>query len=284
MKLAVCSELLADRPFAEACATIAAQGFAGVEIAPYKLAHDPHSLGARGVAALRRIVEDAGLSFVGLHWLLAGPKLLHVCHPDPGVRRRSWESLHRLADLCGELGGGVMVLGSGRQRDALGIDATEALGHLQDGLAHLAPWAHAAACVVLIEALPARITRVINTLDQASALVRAVAQPGLAGMFDFHNCEDENLSWAELLERHLGMIRHVHLNDPQGGHLCLRRLGQAEIQAYRAAFRTLSDGAYDGWVSLEVFRFDLPPEQVLSETYRALERLAEPARAGAADA
>jgi D-psicose/D-tagatose/L-ribulose 3-epimerase len=170
-----------------------------------------------------------------------------------------------------------MVLGSGRQRDARGMEPAEASRLLQEGLALLAPRAHAAGSTVLIEALPARVTNVVNTLEQAAALVRAVAHPGLSGMFDFHNCEDETAPWADLLAEHRGMIRHVHLNDPQGGYPCLARLSRAHLEEYRSAFRVLSERAYDGWVSLEVFQFEDPPERALAETRRALERIAAPA-------
>lgn len=271
MKLAVCSELLADRPFAEACAAAARHGYAGIEIAPFTLADDPAALRGPAAADLRRAIADAGLRFVGLHWLLTGPGDHHVTHPDPGPRRRSWELLHRLADLCGELGGGVMVLGSGRQREARGIAPAQAVGLLREGLLALAPRARAAGATVLIEALPARVTNVINTMEQAAALVEAVAHPGLAGMFDFHNCAGEALPWARLLARHLPMIRHVHLNDPQGGAPSLQRLRRGEIDAYRRAFGVLRRGGYTGWVSLEVFRCDEPPEQALVNARRALE-------------
>jgi len=284
VKFAVCSELLADRPLSDACAEIARHGYEGIEIAPFRLADDPLALRGRRAAALRRTVEQAGLRVVGLHWLLAGPGDCRLTDPEAGVRARSWDTLHRLAELCGELGGAVMVLGAGRQRAARGIEPAAAVDLLRQGLTLLAPHAHAAGCAVLLEALPAGITNVVNTLQQAAALVREVAHPGLAGMFDFHNCDDESASWAELLERHFGMIRHVHLNDPQGGHPCLQRLSPAQREAYRAAFRVLRERAYPGWVSLEIFRFDQPVGRVLAETRRALDQLAGPAGSEAAGA
>jgi hypothetical protein len=71
---------------------------------------------------------------------------------------------------------------------------------------------------VLIEDLQAADTNMINTLDEASAFIAEVGCPAVAGMFDFHNCGDETLPWEQLIQRHGGLIQHVHLNTPEGGY------------------------------------------------------------------
>ena len=55
---------------------------------------------------------DAGLEVVGLHWLLAKTEGFYLTSPDPTVRRRRPTICKPLVELCGDLGGKLMVLGS----------------------------------------------------------------------------------------------------------------------------------------------------------------------------
>ena len=282
MRAAVCNELCADRPLAEACRLIARHGFRGVELAPYTLADDPTKLSAARLREIRVAIETAGLACAGLHWLLKAPAGLHLTTADPTVRRRSWDALRRLIDLCAALGGEVMVLGSGRQRSAQGLDRAVALDALTDGLASLAETAGAARIRLLLEALPASSTDVVNTLEEARAAIAAVGHPAVSGMFDFHNSRDETEPWEGLIERHGAIIHHVHLNEADGYHPSLVRRPGRRRSEFGPAFRALAARGYAGWISLEIFHAAEPPETILAET-RAFLESAAPAAGGASD-
>ncbi|TVQ37258.1 MAG: sugar phosphate isomerase/epimerase [Spirochaetaceae bacterium] len=267
MRYAICNELLGGRSFADACDLVARAGFEGIEIAPYTLAEDPGTIDIIAARGIRRIMRDAGLACAGLHWLLTAPAGLHLVHPDPDSRSRSWDLLHRLVDLCGELEGDVLVLGSGKQRGQTeGVSTAEARGVLRDGLGRLGVSCERAGVSLLLEPLPARITSSINTLEEARSLVSDIGHPRIASMFDFHNCEDETLSWARLIGKYRDLIRHVHLNDRSGGFPSLPELDPEQRAAFAAAFRTLRTIGYQGWISLEVFDVDEPAETVLHAT------------------
>lgn len=273
MKAAVCNELIADRPFAEACRLIARHDFQGVELAPYTLADDPTRISPSRIGELRRTIEDAGLQCVGLHWLLKAPAGLHLTTPDLAIRRRSWESLRALLDLCAGLGGELMILGSGKQRDAQGIGREAARASLIEGLAKLAPAAAAASVWILLEALPETATDVVNTLREAQEVIRAVGHPSVSGMFDFHNCRDETISWDCLIARYGDMIHHVHLNEADGYHPSLATRPGRRRSEFEPAFRALADQRYDGWVSLEIFHAEDQPEEILAETQAFLDTM-----------
>src|ERR1022692_1549908 len=109
----ICNEAFDKWPFADACKAIRKAGYTGIEIAPYTLAETPEEITAAQRAEYRGIIASEGLSFVGLHWLMVSPKGLHVTGPDAGLRRRSWDHIRALIDLCADLGpDGVMVFGS----------------------------------------------------------------------------------------------------------------------------------------------------------------------------
>lgn len=266
MRYAVCNELFTGMSLKDAADLAARVGFHGMELAPYTLTDDVSRLKPIEANAVRRTIEEAGLRCAGLHWLLRSPQGLHLTTPDTAVRGRSWAHMAHLVTLAEAFGAEVLVLGSGKQRNAAGISVDRATRILRDGLAGLAPRAQNAGVTICLEALPAAITDVVNTLAQARAVVEEVASPAVRTMFDFRNTADETDSWAPLLERHFPMIAHVHLNDAEGRH----PWGDAALAAYLPAFRTLERLGYRGWVSLEIFHDDLPPDQVLGETRQFL--------------
>lgn len=278
LRLAVCNELFERLPFEEACPRIRALGYGGLEIAPYTLAEDPAGLSPDRRREIRRLLAGAGLEFVGLHWLLAAPAGLHVTTADLSVRRRSWDYLRRLSDLCADLarpeeesssasaGNPVMVFGSPKQRSAVdGMTPAEATRIFTDELAGLAPHAAAQRVTVLVEALPANQSNVINSLAEAVAIVREIASPGVQTMFDVHNAVDEKEEHASLIRHYRDYIRHVHVNEIDG-----REPGMGNYN-FESVLSALADIDYPGWVSLEVFDFSRDPEQVAERARRRLE-------------
>ena len=83
-------------------------------------------------------------------------------------------------------------------------------------------------------------------------------------MFDFHNRADETEPNDVLIEKHFEMIRHVHLNDMDGGH------PKRGDRSYCAAFAKLRELGYERWVSLEIFTMPVDPSAVLGETMDCL--------------
>src|SRR5438045_3047126 len=117
----ICNEAFEGRPFGEACRIIRQAGYTGIEIAPFTLAERPTDITAHQRREYRDIMQSEGLEFVGLHWLMVSPKGLHVTGPDAELRRRSWDHIRDLIDLCADLGpDGVMVFGSTKKGSATG--------------------------------------------------------------------------------------------------------------------------------------------------------------------
>ena len=284
MRYAACNELVHDRPFADACALIARHGYQGIELAPYSLADDPLRIPPAKTRELGRTIQDAGLDCVGLHWLLKAPPGLHITTPDIEVRRRSWDAIRSLVDFCREVGGSLVVLGSGKQRGTQGISRDAATAILRDELADLAPHLEQASVTVLLEPLQVQITDVLNTLREARALIDAIGSPRIASMLDFHNSQDEHQPWEELVARHADIIRHVHLNEVDGHHPSLVGRTDRARSAYAAAFRVLKETGYGGWISLETFHAADSPDAVLAETRVFLDSMASALQRGASGA
>lgn len=264
---ATCNEAFEKFPFVDACRTIRKIGYDGVEIAPFTLAEDPATIPLPQRAEYRSIMADEGLSFVGLHWLMVSPKGLHVTTPDAALRARSWEHIRRLIDLCADLGpGGVMVFGSPSQRATTGgVTREAATKHYAGGLASVAGHAADRGVTILIEALPKGQCDVVQSLDEAAAIVRQIDSAGVRTMFDTHNAVDEPEPHAVLLERHFDLIRHVHVNEMDGRHC------GAGSYDFKPVLNILRKRNYNGWVSLEAFDFAPGAEKLANDSLRFLE-------------
>jgi sugar phosphate isomerase/epimerase len=275
-RFAMCNEAFEKRPFAESCRVLRAAGYTGIELAPFTLGDDPLALRAGQRRELRDIMAGEGLEFVGLHWLLVVPFPIHVTTPDLALRERSWQYVRGLIDLCADLAPdsdssnrGIMVFGSPKQRSSTGgISSAEATRNYVSGLAGIAPHAEDRDVTILVEALPHSQSDVIHTLAEAVAVVREIDSPAVATMFDSHNAEDETEPHDQLIERYFDLIRHVHVNEMDGGHPGTGTYDFASI------FAVLEKLAYRGWVSVEAFDFAAGAEAIARESLEHMKKAA----------
>lgn len=272
---AICNEAFDKWDFAESCRVIRRLGYAGIEIAPFTLAEDPADITPAQRQELKDIMASEGLDFVGLHWLMVGPKDVHVTSPDEARRARGWQHIRKLIDLCADLGpNGVMVFGSPKQRGSEGgITREEATKNYVDGLSSVAPQAEDRGVKILIEALPIEQTDVVLTLDEAVEHVKAIGSPAIWTMFDTHNAVDEVEPHAQLIEKHYDFIRHIHVNETDGRHP-----GTGNYD-FVSVFRTLAQLNYNGWISMEAFDFTPGAEMLAAESISYLNRRIEEALA-----
>ncbi|HSD52879.1 MAG TPA: sugar phosphate isomerase/epimerase family protein [Burkholderiales bacterium] len=253
MKIALCNEVLQPKPFAKQCEWAAAVGYDGLEVAPFTLSDEPHLIIAQERAAIRRAAADAGIAITGLHWLLLTPKGLSITSPDDSVRARTVEVMHRLIDLCADVGGTVLVHGSPGQRGiAAGETRETAIARARDSFARVAEHAQRADVVYCIEPLATTETPVINTLAEAAAIVDAIGSPALRTMID--TCAAgrmEEAPLAAVIDRWLptGRIAHVQLNDPNR-----RGPGEGEMR-FAPVLGALHRNRYDGIVAVEPFKY-----------------------------
>lgn len=257
-RLAVCSETFPGFSFAKICEAARKTGYTGLEIDPSNLGDDPAALSAAERASLRQAMKDAGITYCGLHSFLKAPKGLHLTTPDAAVRGRTWEYFARLIDLAADLGpNAVMVLGSSRQRQAIdGTTPADAAARLTEGLAGVAPHAAKRGVTILMEPLAPHLCNVVNSMREAVAIVEAVKSPAVQSMFDTHNTTAETAPLGEIIRKHFGRIRHVHLNELDG-----RYPGAGNFD-FAAVLQALRDLGYRGWLSVEVFDFKPDGETV----------------------
>ena len=258
-RLAICNETFQGWDVTDGFRGALKTGYSGVEIAPFTLSEDPASIPASKRKDYRDVMESEGLGYVGLHSLLTVPRgELHVTTPDDGVRRRSWEYFRQLIDLCSDLGdNGMMILGSGRQRRTVeGSSVGDATSRLRDGLTEVADQAEERGVTILPETLAPHLCDVLTSMEQTVAMVREIGHSAVQTMFDTHNAVAEEMPHDQLIKEHAALIRHVHINEMDGRHP-----GTGSYN-FSIPMQALKDIGYEGWLSLEVFKFEPSGEEV----------------------
>jgi sugar phosphate isomerase/epimerase len=253
MRIALCNEVLADRDFASQCAYAAALGYDGLEVAPFTLADDPLAIDASDRRRIQRTARDAGIAITGLHWLLVKPKGLSITSPDEAVRARTIDAIRTLVQLCADLGGRYLVHGSPAQRRVPAGESYEtARQRAREAFAAAAAAAESHGVLYLIEPLPRDETDLINTIDEAAAMVRDIGSPALATMLDTKSAAlSEKRPVAEIAAQGVAehLIAHVQLNDRNR-----RAPGQGEDR-FAPVLRALVAAGYRGDVAIEPFAY-----------------------------
>ena len=253
MRIALCNEVIAPMPFPAQCEYAAKLGYDGLEVAPYTLSEEPQRMGAAQIAVARAAAEEAGIAVTGLHWLLVRPAGLSISTKDDAVRRRTLEVMYALVDLCAALGGRYLVHGSPQQRRLEAGETREAAtARARECFAAVAERARQAGVTYCVEPLAPDATPLINTLEEAAALVESIGSPALRSMLDCSAAgRAEQASLPELVERWVprGMIAHVQVNDRNR-----RGPGQGE-QTFAPLFAALRRTGYAGDVAVEPFDY-----------------------------
>jgi D-psicose/D-tagatose/L-ribulose 3-epimerase len=138
----------------------------------------------------------------------------------------------------------------------------------RDSICSLGDYAVRNNSILLVEALDHGQCNVLNTLEEAQKLISTASSPGISGMFDFHNCADEKESWDVLIKKYSGMIRHVHINEWDGGP---PGSGNSD---YVPAFAALKEIGFDGWVSMEIFSTPPNAAQLVTDAFNFMKDMA----------
>jgi sugar phosphate isomerase/epimerase len=256
-RFAICNETFGSWSHERVCAFVAECGYQGIEIAPYTVADDVRDISARTRADLRRVADEAGLEIVGLHWLLARTRDLHLTSPDPDTRRRTLDYLRDLAQLCADLGGRVLVFGSPQQRRlADGVTRGQGIDFACEILTKLVPTLDALNITLALEPLSSKATNFLTTAAEARELVDRVAAPQVALTLDCLAMSSESTPIPRIIQQQHHRLAHFHANDPNQQGPGFGQLDFAPI------FATLQQIGYKGWISVEVFDYSPGPERL----------------------
>ncbi len=273
MKYAICNEMFGEQPFDEAWQLAREIGYTGVEIAPFTFVPGAEVVNAREIPVSRRAkvkqqAADAGLEVVGLHWLLAKTEGFYLTSPDAAVRQTTVEYFKALAQLCADLGGKVMVLGSPYQRNLLpGVSYNEAEQYAAEVMRAVMPVCADLDVTIALEPLSPAEGDFLLTAESGIRLAKLVESPQCQLHLDVKAMSSEEKSIPDIIRDSSDWTVHFHANDTN-----LLGPGMGEVE-FEPIFAALKDTSYDGWVSVEVFKYEPSPEAIARQSFEYMRRI-----------
>lgn len=266
MKFALCNEMFEGRPMADICPIARRLGYDGIEIAPFTLSKSAKDISAELRKETRRIIADNGLETVGLHWLFAGPSGLHLTTNDQKTWDATRDYLSCLLDLCSDLDGKVLVLGSPKQRSlSPGQTFEQAWNRATDLLESVLDKAGDMDLAICIEPLSPVETDFINTVEQGMKMVRQINHPSLKIHLDVKAMCSEPTPVPDIIRSvGAGDVGHFHVNDAN-----LYGPGMGDVD-YGPIAEAIRDIGWDKWLSVEVFKYDPDPETIARKSIEYL--------------
>jgi sugar phosphate isomerase/epimerase len=262
-RYAICNETYQDWPHERVCEAVAATGYTGLELAPFTFAPRITDLSAQRRAEIRRQAESAGLSIIGLHWLLAKTEGFMITSPEAEVRKRTGQYLAELARACRDFGAEILVLGSPMQRRIPpGATRAQAEDHAIDTLRHVLPELDRQSVYLCLEPLAPAEADFLQTAAEGKAMMDRLAHPRVRLHLDVKAMSSESKPVPDVICEFAPWMQHFHANDAN------RRgpgFGQTD---FVPIFRALKDVKYTGWVSVEVFDYTPDPETIARESLR----------------
>jgi len=268
MKFSLCNEMFEGVGMAEVCSTAKHLGYDGLEIAPFTLAESADKVSAEQRKEVRRIVEDSGLEVVGLHWLFAGPAGLHMTTTNDAMWGRTRDYLSCLLDLCGDLGGKVLVLGSPKQRSLVEGQTKEgAWQRAVDLLSSVLEQAADLGATICLEPLSPVETDFVNTVAEGMKMVRQIDHPNLRIHLDVKAMCSEGTAVPDIIRSVTAAdVGHFHVNDAN-----LYGPGMGDVD-YGPIAEAIKEIGWDKWLSVEVFKYDPDPEAIARKSIDYLRR------------
>lgn len=263
-RFAICNETFGDWTWERVCPFVAATGYDGVEIAPFTFASSVTEIPPDRRREIRTVAEDAGLEIVGLHWLLASPKGLHIHTRDTALRRMTVDYLRALVDFAGDIGAPTMIFGSPFQRKLEDGDLQGAWERTQESYRQVLPLLEARSVLLCQESLPAPESDFIMTAAEAARMVCELDHPNFRLMLDVKSMCAEDRPPAAIIREFASLVDHFHANDAN------RRGPGFGDTDFRPIARALAEVGYRGYVSVEVFDYTPDPETIAVQSLRYL--------------
>jgi sugar phosphate isomerase/epimerase len=276
MKFGICNEIFKGWSLEEAFQFAARSGYDAVEIAPFTLAKSVEHISQQERTRIRDTASRAGIEISGLHWVLVEAEGMYLTHPDLEVRRRTSRYFVELVDCCADLGGSRIIVGSPKQRNVMeGVTQEQAWDWAIESFRDSVKRAEDRGVILCFEPLSSEETNFVNTAEEGLRFAEEFQSPAMSIILDVKAMCAESKPIPQIIAESAGRFEYFHANDRN-----LKGPGFGDVD-FVPIVEALRKARYDGFVSVEVFKFDEGPEAIATRSIDYLRRVFEcPVAAG----
>lgn len=268
IKFGICSEIFKDwNDIDRTIEYVRHVGYDGLEIAPFTLAQYVTDIPQPVRRAIPQKASQSGLDIIGIHWVLVGPDGMHINSAEKPVRDRTAQYISDLARFCADIGGRLMIFGSPKQRNVPeGLTYQQAFEYAVDTFQRAMPVCEEHGVTICMEPLTHMETNFCTSAAETLNLVRAVGHPNFQMMLDTKAMTTEQEDRPTLIRKYAPYMRHYHANDAN-----LNGPGWGDVD-FGPIFEALKEIQYDGYVSVEVFKFEPGAESIATKSLEYMRR------------
>jgi sugar phosphate isomerase/epimerase len=268
MRFGICNEIFQGWEVEETFRYAKEVGYEAVEIAPFTIAKHVTDISAAERARIKDAAARAGIAISGIHWVLVQTEGMYLTSPDAAVRARTARYFVELVDCCADLGGTRIVVGSPKQRDVQeGVTYEQAWAWATEVFRDAVRHAEDRGVVLCFEPLAPSETNFVNTAEEGRRFAAQFASPAMSIILDVKAMSSEAKPISQIIRESAGRFAYFHAND---ANLKGPGFGDVDYVPIAAALREVD---YDGFVSVEVFKFDEGPEVIATQSLEYLRRV-----------
>lgn len=268
MKFAICNEIFQGWSLEETMAFAAKTGYEAIEIAPFTISKYVTEIGKEQREKIRETAKKNGIGISGIHWVLVQADGMYLNHGEQAVRDRSAHYLCELVQFCADIGGKIIVVGSPKQRNiADGATKEQAWQWARETFAPSVGAANDQGVTICLEPLAPTETNFINTAAEAIKFVQQFGSPNFKIILDVKAMCSEGKPIPEIIRASWPHFAYFHANDKN-----LKGPGFGEVD-FKPIAGALKSVGYDGYVSVEVFKFEEGPEAIATRSLEYLKRV-----------
>jgi sugar phosphate isomerase/epimerase len=264
----------------EAITSIAAAGYAGVEL----LADSPHlfppDITAADIRRLKSLLQQTELSVcnvnantaVGYYGRTFWEPLFEpsLANPQPSERRWRIEYTKNCIQMAAELGSPNVSITSGRM--VPGIEPAESMDRLKDSLSELLPFAESCGVRLGIEYEPGLL---VECCEELSALLSEMHSPWLGANLDIGHSHVIGEDPQKVISSLGPSIFHVHMEDIRSRKHYHLVPGTGDLD-FKRFFDLFALHGVHGFATVELYTYPHAPEEAAARSIHYLRSLLHP--------
>jgi len=268
MKFGICNEIFQNWKIEDAMAFAKKAGYDGIEIAPFTLAKYVTEIPAAERLRIREEAARIGLEISGIHWVLVQAEGMYLNHPDAAIRGRTADYFCELVKFCADLGGKIIVVGSPKQRNVMdGVSFEQAWQWATETFRDAVKLAESGGITICFEPLAPAETNFVNTAGEGIRFAQQFNSPAMKIILDVKAMCSEAKAIPQIIAESRGDFAYFHANDR---NLKGPGFGDVDFHPIAAALRAAN---YDGYVSVEVFKFEEGAETIATKSIDYLKQV-----------
>jgi sugar phosphate isomerase/epimerase len=268
IRFGICNEIFQDWKLEDAMAYAKQAGYDAIEIAPFTLAKYVTEISAAERQRIRDTAARIGITISGIHWVLVQAEGMYVTHPDPAVRTRTGQYFSDLVDFCADLGGTRIIVGSPKQRNLMdGVRFEQAWQWATEVFRPAVARAEQRGIVICFEPLAPSETNFINTAAEGIRFAGQFQSRAMSIILDVKAMSSEARPVPQIIRESRGQFAYFHANDVN-----LKGPGFGDVD-FKPIAAALKEVGYDGFVSVEVFKFEEGPEAIATRSIAYLKQV-----------